>query len=641
MENPLGEIVFKQWYCVDPVADSWQSRTHDVIHGMRLIQEEHAKQHDLFPPFDRMLEFLRDHKWSCPGRGFWAMGRPLIHEKKRHAALFNCGFVSTQSLETMEDKTTPFTMVMDGSMLGVGFGFDVLGAGTSVHRPGKDTVVHEVLDSREGWVSSVQQLLTSYFEPDRPIVQFDYTKIRPAGMPLQTFGGISCGPRPLQRTHLQLVDIMEYAIDSNDFKLSELAIIDLFNIIGCCVAAGNIRRSALLSLGAADCDKFLNSKNYERFAYREAWGYMSNNSVVVEEDTDFRPIVARAAIMGDPGCVNLNLSRKYGRMKDPPTNADYRVMGYNPCGEQNLEDGELCCLSSVCLPKLGSKEEFLEALQMAYCYCKTVNLLEMPWAKTNEVMHRNSRMGISADGIAMFLHRHSRDVLQDWLDTGYTYLRKLDQTVSRKWGVAESIKLTSVKPSGTMSLLSKTTPGIHFPESQAYIRRLRIAKSSLLLPCLQDAGYFMEPSVTEDGQMVVEVPVLLEEGIKTVNDITVEEQFDLLAFIQTYWADNSVSCTITFDPETDCDRVIRCLEQYRNILKGVSLMPRPKDGFSTAYRQLPFEPRSIEEIKARVAILKPIVWPELPEPRKLTPDPTLLPEVENGCTGDYCLRKMT
>jgi hypothetical protein len=229
-------------------------------------------------------------------------------------------------------------------------------------------------------------------------------------------------------------------------------------------------------------------------------------------------------------------------MKNGGDNKDHRVAGGNPCLEQSLESYELCCLVETFPSNHDSFEDYARTLKYAYLYAKTVTLGRTHWADTNRVMLRNRRIGI---------------------------------------------KTTSVKPSGTVSLLAGATPGLHYPESRFYIRRIRLSKHSELLEPLQKAGYKVEPAFgSEDTTMVVEVPVDVGEGIRTAAELSIWEQFGLAAFLQRHWADNQVSCTVTFNPETEGNQIAPCLNYYQYHLKGISLLPRHDYG---AYQQMPYE----------------------------------------------------
>ena len=306
---------------------------------------------------------------------------------------------------------------------------------------------------------------------------------------------------------------------------------------------------------------------------------------------DYTDICKRIIDNGEPGLAWLENMRSHSRMKNGADNKDHRVAGGNPCLEQSLESYELCCLVETFPNNHDSFEDYQRTLKYAYLYAKTVTLGKTHWSDTNRVMLRNRRIGCSVSGVAQFITKHGMEELRNWLEKGYKTIQDWDCIYSDWFAIPKSIKTTSVKPSGTVSLLAGATPGLHYPESRFYIRRIRLSKQSDLIEPLKRAGYKLEPAFgSEDSTMVVEIPVDVGEGIRTAKELSIWEQFSLAAFMQRHWADNQVSCTATFDPEVEGDQLTHVLNYYQYYLKGISLLPRANGG---AYRQMPYE--SIDE----------------------------------------------
>ena len=534
------------------------------------------------------------------------MGTPVVHKKNLSAALNNCAFVSTEDMES--NPTRPFEFLMDASMLGVGVGFDTKGRGkVAVLGPSDETPIKYVIDdNREGWVESVSMELKSYFGVKgvkQPRVEFDYSAIRPEGLPLKTFGGVSSGPGPLKDLHKSIAEVLDKRIGKT---LDSRSIVDLFNLIGKCVVSGNVRRSAEIAFGEADDDEFLDLKNYEKNPDRMAYGWSSNNSVFAQIGMDYTNIANRLRDNGEPGLAWLENMQKFGRMADGPNWKDRRVKGGNPCLEQSLESYELCCLVETFPARHKSLEEYKRTLKFAYLYAKTVTLRMTHWPETNRVMLRNRRIGCSVSGVADFLGKHSLDELRIWLDEGYQTVQKWDEVYSNWFCIPRSIKTTSVKPSGTVSLLAGSTPGMHFPESRIYIRRMRMSKNDPLAKPLLEAGYSVVPAIgQEDTTVVAEIPIKLPEGVRVQSEVSMFEQLSLAAFMQRYWADNQVSCTVTFDPVTEGPHIAQMLQYFQYQLKGVSLFPKQDYG---RFPQLPYEAISEEVYEQMTKDVKPIVF---------------------------------
>ena len=346
--------------------------------------------------------------------------------------------------------------------------------------------------------------------------------------------------------------------------------------------------SAEIAFGQADCKEFLNLKNYEVNPQRIEHGWSSNNSIFANIGMNYDEVCEHVRTNGEPGFAWLQNMKSYSRMNGKPDNKDIRVSGGNPCLEQSLESMELCCLVETFPTKHSSLDDFKDTLKSAFLFAKIVTLLPLHWQKSNEIMMRNRRIGCSVSGIAQFITEHGLNELKNWLETGYNTLKEIDKEISEWLCIRQSIKMTSVKPSGTVSLLAGATPGIHYPESKYYIRRIRIARDSYLLERLIKAGYHVEPcTMSSDTTVVVEFPVCAGSSIRTTREVSMWEQLSLASFMQRYWADNQVSATITFDPETEGHHIANALNYFQYQLKGISFLPRLTD--NSIYKQIPYE----------------------------------------------------
>ena len=592
--NGLGELVYMRTYSRikdDGKNEMWWETCQRVVEGTYNMQKKWIESHHLGwnawqaqrsaqEMYDRMFNM----KFLPPGRGLWAMGTPITEERGVYAALNNCAFVSTDNLK--EDLSKPFTFLMDASMVGVGVGFDTKGAEQFVVRGPKEDRKKEtyvIPDTREGWVESVRRLLDSYFLGITG-VDFDYSKIRPEGAPIKGFGGVSSGYKPLEEVHKSVSECLDKNIGS---PISITTIVDIMNLIGKCVVAGNVRRTAEIVFGDPESEEYINLKNYKKNPHREMYGWTSNNSVFAELGQDYTDIAERIIDNGEPGLAWLDNMKHYSRMKNGGDDKDHRVAGGNPCLEQSLESYELCCLVETFPHNHKDLDDYLTTLKYAYLYAKTVTLGKTHWPETNRVMLRNRRIGCSVSGIAQFITHRGQGELRTWLESGYDKLQEYDKNYSDWFAVPRSIKTTSVKPSGTVSLLAGSTPGLHYPESRFYIRRIRLSVNSPLIKPLEKAGYKIEPAFgSEDSTVVIEVPVDVGEGIRTVSEVPMWEQMALAAFMQRYWADNQVSCTVTFDPEKEGPMIATALNYFQYQLKGISFLPKLELG---AYKQMPYE----------------------------------------------------
>ena len=615
--NALGELVFIRTYSRkkdDGTKEKWFEVCERVINGMYSIQKDHCKENRLpwndrkshasaQEAFDRMFTL----KWTPPGRGLWTMGSKMVMEGKNSAALQNCAFVSTRDLDKY-DPGALFSWVMDALMLGVGVGFDVLGAEKDIEilKPKADETTFIIPDTREGWVDSTRVLINSFLTPNKSTQLFDYDLIRAYGEPIKGFGGTASGPQPLIEMHEKIRAVVGGRVGD---KLDSRAIVDIVNLIGTCVVAGNVRRSATLAMGAPEDEVFSNLKNPEVYPDRNSydpeapgWAWMSNNSIAAKVGTPYENYVDLIVDNGEPGFIWLDTTRNYGRTVDAPDGKDYRVMGFNPCAEQPLESYELCTLVEVHMNRHENKEDFLRTLKFAYLYGKTVTLLSTHWQQTNAIMQRNRRIGTSLTGIASFADTNGLPVLRQWQDEGYKKVREYDNQYSEWLCIRESIRATTVKPSGSVSILSGETPGVHWgPGGKYFLRAIRFSTSDPMMALFKAAGYKIEKDIVSANTKVVYFPVKSEHD-RSEKDVSLFEKIGLAATTQKYWSDNGVSVTLSFDAETEKQHVASALHMYEGQLKAVSFLPMS----NSTYPQQPYTQITKEQYEGYIGKIKTI-----------------------------------
>jgi len=612
--GPLSRVTYKRTYARPKRGEllqhedtgeleDWHETCRRVIEGMFTIQKQHcldkhlpwnedkARRHAR-EAYDRLFHF----KWTPPGRGLWMMGTDYVLNRGG-AALNNCGFTSTKDID--DNFADPFVWMFGMSMLGVGVGFDTRGKGAvEIQAPDRDTEdTHVIEDSREGWMAALRRLLDAFVGDATLPGEWDFSEIRPKGAPIRGFGGEASGPDPLEEMLETLeAKYRDYVGQEVDAEL----IVDTMNIAGKCVVAGGVRRTAQVSLGDPDDEQFLDLKTDPEKVEDYRWA--SNNSVVAEVGMDYEGVVDRTAQNGEPGFFWLETAQKYGRMKDDPDHADEGALGSNPCVEQTLWDRELCCLVETYPAHHEDLDDYKRTLKTAYQYAKTVTLVKTRDKKTNAVMLRNRRIGCSMTGIVQAVNRHGYRTLMEWCDDAYDHIQQLDKKYADWLCVPRSIKTTSVKPSGTVSILAGATPGVHWGHAPYYIRRLRIRDTHPLVEACREAGYPIEPDTYANDTVVVEFPVHVENMGRGKHDVPLYEKVDLAAQMQRFWSDNQVSCTAEFDPATEADAIPNLVQAYEDRLKAISFLPATGHG----YAQPPYESITPEEYAERKAALDPL-----------------------------------
>ena len=449
-----------------------------------------------------------------------------------------------------------------------------------------------VPDSREGWVALLERVLDFAFGRGGT---FDYSTqlIRSKGAPIKGFGGVASGPEDLVWGIGEIGRILEERAGT---KLKPIDCLDIMNIIGAVVVSGNVRRSAQIAIGDYDDTEYLNAKRWD-LGPLPPWRRFSNNSVVCS-DINLLPEDFWAGYHGhgEPyGLINLELSRSCGRVGETQY-PDPRVAGYNPCAEQSLENYETCCLAEIFLPNISSADEFDDVAQLLYRVCKHSLALPCHLQATEEVVHRNMRMGIGITG-----YLQATEEQRGWLTSAYERLRKFDEEYSAAHGFPRSIKLTTVKPSGTLSLLPGVTPGAHPGYATYMIRRIQVASNSPLIEVCKNHGYKMQFLRRSDGSedyatYVVDFPFAYPEGTLTAGECDAITQLKVVQRLNKEWSDNSVSCTVYYKLEEleDIKQYLR--ENFKDNFKSLSLLLHSGHGFD----QAPYEEIDKETYDAMV-----------------------------------------
>ena len=610
------------------------------------------------------------------GRNLWVSGTD--YQKRNGDSLNNCWFIAIRPQkygdshivpdylgQKQKAVSMPFSFLFDQLMKGGGVGFSVvqdnikkipavdnkidltividkksasyadsvkLGATDKAEwakqNEGKsDYIYYNLPDTREGWVLANARLIDMHFNQtnseNKNKLVLDISRIRPYGAKIHGFGGTASGPMPLVEMLFDINNIINNRVNSN---LTSVDCTDICNLIGKTVVAGNVRRSAELALGTSTDQDFITMKQDKDKLYHHRWA--SNNSVAIDSKfNEYEPIANGIRENGEPGIVNLDLSRNYGRIIDGyQKDIDGDVEGTNPCGEISLGNGEPCNLFEV-FPYIAEQEnwDLKDVFRLATRFAKRVTFSDYDWEISRNIIYKNRRIGVSMSGIQDWLlndlgHRVVTG-FEDGTDeeTGekikkpiydpqgikmvtaaYQAVIAADKEYSKTLNCNESIKHTTVKPSGTVAKLAGASEGMHFHYAGYLIQRIRFQASDPLLKALDACGYYSEPDIYSPNTTCVEFPLRAahadSKNFASAGTVSIEEQFATQAFLQTYWSDNAVSCTVTFQSD-EGDKITSLFKQYRHVIKSTSLLPY----YGGSLKQAPKEPIDKEKYEERKA----------------------------------------
>lgn len=605
--GPLGYITFKRTYARR--VDDLSGNTEEFIDTIKRVIKACRKQLNCgFTETEEaeLENILLSLKGSVAGRFWWQLGTKTV-DRLGLLSLQNCAFTTVDSIRA-------FTWAMDALMLGSGVGFNIQREyiyqlpkvkKVKIIRDETNDADFIVPDKREGWIKLLELVLKSHFETGESFT-FSTVLVRGKGTLIKGFGGVSSGPEELCSGIAEINKILNNRAGK---KIRPIDALDIMNVIGSIVVAGNVRRSAEIALGDADDLQYLSSKRWD-LGNIPNYRAMSNNSVVCN-DINVLPEQFWDGYKGNGepfGLINLNLSRKIGRLNETQY-PDPDVAGYNPCAEQSLAPYETCCLAEIFLPNINSIDELKKVATYLYRINKHSLALDCHLKETEAIVHKNMRMGIGVTG-----YLQATKEQKSWLSDVYLYLREYDKEYSKKHGFPNSIKLTTVKPSGTLSLLAGVTSGVHPAYSKYYLRRIRIASNSPLANLCVKNGYHSEYQKNFDGTddkntVVVSFPCMVPKGTVLAKELTAVEQLEYVKKLQTEWSDNAVSCTVYYKKE-ELDSIKSWLKQnYNDGVKSVSFLLHNEHGF----KQAPLEEITEEEFNKYSQLVKPILSGEIKE----------------------------
>ncbi len=602
--SSVGYITYKRTYArrlneADP--NSPTEEFEDTVNRVVTASNSQLKVGFTEDEQERLKKYLVELKGTVAGRFLWQLGTDTVG-RLGGASLQNCAF------KVVNSPVEPFTWAMDLLMLGSGVGYNIQKANVEKLPPVNmdfkcptraDTADADFIvpDSREGWVALLGKTLKAAFlahSSGKQTFTYSTKLIRSKGAPIKGFGGTASGPEDLVWGINKIGEILEKRAGR---KLRPIDCLDIMNIIGAVVVAGNVRRSAQIAIGDPDDVEYLLAKRWD-LGNIPSWRAMSNNSVVCHDIGDLHEFFWDGYEgKGEPyGLINLKLSRKIGRLGETEY-PDPDVQGYNPCAEQSLADGETCCLAEIYLPNITSKEEMLDVAKLLYRVNKHSLALPFHLKITEEIVHKNMRMGI---GVTGFLQ--ATEEQKSWLKDVYKDLREFDKQYSKEHGFPTSIKLTTVKPSGTLSLLPGVTPGCHPAYARYMIRRIRISANHPLVQTCRDHGYPVEFQQNFDGSedhstVVVSFPFRHPDHAVLAKDMTAIQQLETVKWLQENWSDNSVSCTVYYRKE-ELPEIRKYLKKnYKNNHKSLSFLLHNEHGF----KQAPLEEITKEQYDELVA----------------------------------------
>ena len=559
---------------------------------------------------DELEEAVLSQKIMPSMRCLMTAGEAL---KRENIAGYNCSYVAV-------DRPQAFDEILYVLMNGTGVGFSVERQYVS-NLPNvaeeffeSDTTI-TVADSKLGWAKALKELVGMLYIGQIP--RWDLSKIRPAGAPLKTFGGRASGPEPLENLFNFCVTVFKSA---KGRKLSSIECHDIVCKIAEVVVVGGVRRSALISLSNLSDDRMRAAKSGQWWDDNPQRA-LANNSACYTEKPDIGVFMDEWKSLyesksGERGIFNRQSAVKMAAKNGRRNTEDYDF-GTNPCSEIILRNREFCNLSEVVVRATDTRETLLEKVRLAAILGTIQSTLvnfkyvSSSWRKNCE---EERLLGVSLTGIMdCALTNGKEDGLDKLLEELKAEAVKTNAEFAKKMGINQSVAVTCVKPSGTVSQLVDAASGIHARHNPYYIRTVRGDKKDPLTKMMLDAGFPVEDdAMNPSNTSVFSFPMKVDQSAVFRTDMSAIEQLELWLTYQKHWCEHKPSVTISVK-EDEWMEVGAWTYKNFDFMSGVSFLPFSEH----TYKQAPYQDCTKEEYEFFVDRMPlEVEWSKLSEYEK-------------------------
>lgn len=597
--NPLGEFVYyrtySRWIAEEGRRETWIETVDRYMAFMKENLGTKLKDSE----YEELREGILTHEAMPSMRLLQFSGQAA---RKTNVCAYNCSYIAPENFQDLAE-------IMYISMCGTGVGWSVESQNVQKFpqinlQTGNTLPVHVIPDSKEGWADALT--LGMHTWADGQDITFDFSQLRPAGARLKTMGGKSSGPEPLQRL---LTFTREKMLARQGRRLRNIDVHDIICMIGDCVVAGGVRRSAMISLSDLDDNDIRDAKK-GTFYISEPQRMLANNSAVYTQkptNTEFieewtalmksgsgeRGIFNRGSLAGTLPERRIKVLKEYKGYFDPSGQNIIGSIGTNPCGEIILQSKQFCNLSEVVARAEDTKQSLLRKIRLATILgTYQASLTDFPYLSKEwkENCEKEALLGVSITG--QWDSKAARDpkILLELKNE----VIKVNRTYSKRFGINPSTCTTAVKPSGTLSQTVDCSSGMHPRHAPYYIRRIRIAATDALFKMLKDQGVQYHPEVGQSAEtattFVLEFPVKAPEGSIFKDDLSAIDQLEHWKIVKVNYTEHNPSVTISVS-EDEWIEVANWVYKNWEIVGGLSFLPRDNH----VYQLAPYE--AIDEQK--------------------------------------------
>lgn len=613
-KNSLGELVYYRTYARWIESESRRETWIETVDRYMNFMKENMGSKITAKEYNDVREAILNQDIMPSMRLLQFAGAAA---KKTNVCIYNCSFIAPERFEDLAE-------IMYISMCGTGVGFSVESQNVQKfeqikNQTGKKLPTHVVDDSKEGWADALTLGVKTWVSGGD--VDFDFSKLRPAGARLKTMGGKSSGPEPLKRL---LAFTREKMLSRQGKRLRNIDVHDIICMIGDCVVSGGVRRSAMISLSDLD-DVELRDAKKGTFYSTEPQRMLSNNSAVyTTKPTNSEFMEEWLALMksgsGERGIFNrgslaktlpkrrIDLLKKYGSYFDASGNI-VGAIGTNPCGEIILQSKQFCNLSEVVAREKDTKADLLRKMRLATLlgtYQATLTYFPYLSKEWKDHCEAERLLGVSVTGQWDSPVARKPEIMRELKNESI----KMNKLYSKRFKINASTCITCVKPSGTVSQTVDCSSGMHPRHAQYYIRRIRISATDSLFKMLRDQGVPYYPEVGQSAESastyVLEFPVKAPKGSIYKDDLSALDMLEYWKLVKVNYTEHNPSVTISVG-EDEWIEVGNWVYKNWDIVGGLSFLPRDNH----VYQLAPYEAITKEKYEALAKQLEHIDYSKI------------------------------
>jgi ribonucleoside-diphosphate reductase alpha chain len=591
--NALGEFVYyrtyARWIEGENRRETWIETVDRYIGFMKENLGNKLKDSEYKEVREAIL-----HQQAMPSmRLLQFAGTPA---RRDNICAYNCSFIAPESFQDLGE-------IIHISMNGTGCGWAV--ESTNVEKfpqiqmqTGEKLPVHVVPDSKEGWADSLVLGMKAWSSGKD--MSFDYSQLRPEGARLKVMGGKSSGPAPLMRLHSFTRQIM---LARQGKRLRPIDLHDIICMIGDCVVAGGVRRSAMISLSDLGDEQIRDAKKGAFYMTHPHRMLANNSAVYLNKPTNEEFLKEWMALVesrsGERGIFNRGSlaktlpERRIKALKEQKGYFDMTgehivgPIGTNPCGEIILQSKQFCNLSEIVARAEDTEVSLLKKMRIAAIlgtYQSSLTNFQYLSKEWKDHCERERLLGVSITGQWDCPAVRKPAVMQKLKEEAI----KINKEYAKRLGIGESTAITCVKPSGTLSQTVDCSSGMHPRHSKFYIRRIRISATDSLFKMLRDQGvpYFPEVGQSPENATtyVLEFPVKAPSGSIFRDDQTAIEQLEYWKMVKENYTEHNPSVTISVGND-EWIAVANWVYENWDICGGLSFLPRE----DAVYKLAPYE----------------------------------------------------